>query len=112
VAGGDVRGKCNRPDTNRVAVLESVIDARGRVAEDPDPDEGPQRKDEVGIITAGGEGVGARVAGPQLGTRRLLSTVSPPPWSGCGSEFRSTLTSLMLKPSFAMLAMIIGAVLG
>ena len=40
------------------------------------------------------------------------STVSPPPWSGCGSEFRSTLTSLMSKPSFAMLAMIIGAVRG
>src|SRR3954471_2634029 len=40
------------------------------------------------------------------------STVRPPPWSGCASEFRSTLTSLMLKPSFAMLAMIIGAVLG
>ena len=40
------------------------------------------------------------------------STVSPPAWSGCGSEFRSTLTSLTLKPSFAMLAMISRAVVG
>src|SRR3954463_10977882 len=43
VAGSDVCGKRDRPDTDRVAVLESVVDARGRVAEDPDPDEGPQR---------------------------------------------------------------------
>src|SRR5262245_25098214 len=40
--GGDVRGERDRPDTDRVAVLEPVIDARGRVAEDTDPQEGPQ----------------------------------------------------------------------
>src|SRR3954469_4916341 len=38
VAGGDVCGERDRPYTDRVAVLESVVDARGGVAEDADPD--------------------------------------------------------------------------
>src|SRR5262245_41766034 len=37
VPGCDVRGERNRSDTNRVAVLEPVVDARWRVAEDADP---------------------------------------------------------------------------
>ena len=36
----------------------------------------------VGIIAAGGEGVGARVAGPQLGARRLLEHRQPAPVIG------------------------------
>jgi len=35
MAGGDMRGERDRPDTDRVAVLEPVVDARGRVAETP-----------------------------------------------------------------------------
>src|SRR5262245_41558209 len=42
MSGGDGRGERDRPDMNRIAVLEAVIDARGRVAEDADPQERPQ----------------------------------------------------------------------
>src|SRR4029078_1195973 len=34
-----------------------------------------------------------------LAPEACCSTASPPPWSGCGSEFRSTLTSLLSEPS-------------
>src|SRR4029450_12510677 len=64
VPGCDVRGERDRPDTNRVAVLESVVNARWRVAEDADPDEGPQWQDDVGLVPPGSEGVGPRDAGP------------------------------------------------
>src|SRR5688572_23298759 len=66
------------PDTNRVAVLEPMVDARRRVTEDADPGERPQRQDGVGIVAAGREGVGARVAGPHLGPEASWSTASPP----------------------------------
>src|SRR6185503_16356141 len=49
-----------------------MVNARGRVAEHADPDESPQRQDAVAVVAPGGEGVGARVTGPQLCTRRLL----------------------------------------
>ena len=50
VAAGDVRGERDRPHTDRVAILEAVIDARGRVAEDADPDEGPNGRTESGSL--------------------------------------------------------------
>ena len=68
MAGGDVRGERDRSDTDRVAGLEPMVDTRGGIAENPNPDEGSQRQDKIGIITTGSKGVGARVAGPQLGT--------------------------------------------
>src|SRR5688572_32159412 len=40
MAAGDVRGQRDRSHTDRVAILEPVIDARGRIAEDADPGEG------------------------------------------------------------------------
>lgn len=43
VAACDVRDERERPDADRVAVLEPVVDTRGRIAEEPDPHEGPQR---------------------------------------------------------------------
>ena len=74
---GDVRGERDRPDADGVAVLEPVVDPRGRVADEPDPDEGPQRQGDVGVVAAGGDDVGARFAGPQLGARRLLERRQP-----------------------------------
>src|SRR5262245_21781837 len=77
--GGDVRGERDWPNTDRVAVLEPVVDARWRVAEDADPEKGPQWQGAVGVVAAGGEGIAAGVAGPQLGTRRLLQHRQPAP---------------------------------
>ena len=77
MAGRDVRGERDRPDTDRVAVLEPMVDARGRVADEPEPDERPHRQDHVGVVAAGGDGVRARVAGPQLGAGRLLQHRQP-----------------------------------
>ena len=82
MAARDVRGERDRPDTDRVAILEAVVDARGRVANDPDPNESPQRQEDVGVVAARGEGVGARVAGPQLGAGRLLEHGQPAPVVG------------------------------
>ena len=79
VAAGDVCGQRDRSHTDRVAVLEPVVDARRRVSEDPDPGEGPQRQEPIGVVAAGGKGVGACVAGPQPGTRRLLEHCQPAP---------------------------------
>src|SRR5438105_455541 len=35
VAAGDVRGECERPEADRVSVLEHVIGPSGRIADDP-----------------------------------------------------------------------------
>jgi hypothetical protein len=77
VAAGDVRGECEWSDADRVSVLQHVVDPNGRVADDPDPDEGPQRQDDVRVVASGGEAVGARFARPQLGTGRLLEHPQP-----------------------------------
>ena len=112
MAAGDVRGECERPEADCVAVLEPVVHPHGRVPDDPDPGKGSERQDPVGVVATGGEGIGTRFARPQFGTRRVLEHSQPAGMVGMSSEFKRTLTSLMLKPSFAMLAMIIGAVLG
>src|SRR3954453_12659809 len=54
-----------------------MIDSGGRVAEDPDPDESPQRQDEVRVVASGSEAVRARLARPQLGTGRFLEHPQP-----------------------------------
>src|SRR5262249_50251255 len=48
----DVRCDRYRPDPDRAAVLESMIDARRLVAEDPASREEPQRQEEVGVVAA------------------------------------------------------------
>ena len=51
MSAGDLRGERDRPDTDRVAVLEPVVDARGRVAADPDPEIGRHALDEFTLAT-------------------------------------------------------------
>src|SRR5688572_8641132 len=77
-AASDVRGERDRPDTDRVAVLEPVIDARRRESEDPDLDESPERKGDVGVVAARGDDAGAPFTCPQLGAGRLLERWQPP----------------------------------
>src|SRR5262245_57381076 len=55
VPGRNVCGERDRPDTNRVTVLEPAIDARWRVAEDTHPDENPHWQECVGIVAARGK---------------------------------------------------------
>ena len=66
-AASDVRGERDRPDTDRVAVLEPVIDARRRESEDPDLDESPERQGDVGVVAASGDDASARFTRPQRG---------------------------------------------
>ena len=77
MAASDVRGECERPEADCVAVLEPVVDPHSRVPDDPDPDKGSERQDRVGVVATGGEGIGARFARPQFGTRRLLEHAQP-----------------------------------
>ena len=58
MAAGDVRGECERPEADGVAVLEPVVDPHGRVPDDPDPGKGSERQDRVGVVATGGEGLG------------------------------------------------------
>jgi hypothetical protein len=74
----DVSSECGRPDTDRLAILEPVVDARRRIApDDAEPDEGPYRQDSVGIVSTGDQSVCARFAGPQLCSGRLLEHRQP-----------------------------------
>jgi hypothetical protein len=112
MAGSEVRREHDRPEADRVAVLEPVIDVRGWVADDPDPEERPQREHAVWVIAAGREGVGARLAGPQLRARRLLEHRQAAGVIGVRFRVQEHFDILDIEPSFAMLAMINFAVVG
>ena len=43
VAAGDVRSERERPEADRVSVLEPMVDPHLWIAQDPNPNEGPQR---------------------------------------------------------------------
>ena len=113
VAARDVRGERDRPDADRVAVLEPVVDARGPGTRRSRSRRGPSAAGRRRGRRRRRRGARHSLRSPTV--RRQTPAGAPPArprGRGCGSEFRSTLTSLMSKPSFAMLAMIIGAVPG
>jgi hypothetical protein len=60
------------------SAAKPVVDPRGRItADDAKPNEGPHRQEPVRVVAARGESVGARFAGPQLGSGCLLEHCQP-----------------------------------
>src|SRR5687767_14817811 len=69
MAGGDMRRERERADADRVAVVEPVVDTRGRESSDA---EMPQRPEGAVTGAAGRDELGIAVADPQLRAGRLL----------------------------------------
>ena len=66
------RDRC-RPDSDRVSVLEHVVDAGTGVFQDPRPHEESYQNKVCGILaSAGGDDGSAGRAGPQFGAGRPL----------------------------------------